>query len=505
MNTKIYKHLAVLLCFLALAFSTQACKSKTKPRPEIPDPDPNNEENSGWPVYPKDLFSIDSAEVDKIENEEFKNAVSDLQAAIVEGKTSTQDFFDLVSRAFFLQHHLNHQKRFRATETPEQVWDEIMKSQSFSASEEKLEDLKIKLLDETYPDMKYNKAHHLVSSLVIDNRRQCYSGTSYLELGYRNVFSPEKYYARNMLVVFSPGHIFSGYTVKNDKVWTLYGIETTVRGKGSISLGELSQLHEKSDYGFRVVDAQLWMIYSVLEPFLLQESKFETKKKVLAWTDDKFDGQIPLDELEKKIGDKQLEIIDEISEKGADQGLEGAYDPLAFGASKVRPGDQDMDEKDQVGIPKGVYQGVGLTPYIPPTPYFGTNDSNIDCIKKAIEKAICEGRAKRFYEEVEVDRQYEHLANLIQEFKFAVFPNDRDAMQVFFLLKDRPGEDFNMTQEKSRLEYHIFLYANDSCTRRSDNNLFSYFGPSSTIYSLMENVTQHTIECTSDAWGLDDE
>ncbi|MEW6057128.1 MAG: hypothetical protein AB1540_10990 [Bdellovibrionota bacterium] len=149
--------------------------------------------------------------------------------------------------------------------------------------------------------IKPNSFDYLVSAdslvdVLKNGAAQCYSGTILFESLYRRTHSVQQFIDANRVVIHAPGHILPGFLVKeSDLKWRLYGIETTVNGRGIVDYGATAEL----DSPIRVVDANDFLITEVFRKHL-EPTKIEVfAQSVLKSTADRF--AIPLEKLEAKI------------------------------------------------------------------------------------------------------------------------------------------------------------------------------------------------------------
>jgi hypothetical protein len=112
----------------------------------------------------------------------------------------------------------------------------------------------------------YNAEHTSIMSALFDNKSQCYSGTTLLNLLARSNISD--YQDQNYVYIYQSGHVLFGYLKKEghptqDGGWHLYGVESTLAGKAKIHFGPVQKLK-----GVRVVDAELAAIIDAISPWI---------------------------------------------------------------------------------------------------------------------------------------------------------------------------------------------------------------------------------------------
>lgn len=218
-----------------------------------------------------------------------------------------------------------------------------------------LHELKIQMENAIGDLTSYNRDFSTVPNVILQKKLQCYSGTSTFEIFARDVLNAKAFIDKHMVILMTKGHILSGYMEKDkDGDWVLVGIESTAPQKAKVSFGKIKNLHNVA--AMRIYDANLWMILEILlsyekdSPLVkgkIDESKIAAEARAI--TDEMYDGQIPVDELEK--------VIDELlkNEKPKDGDAEGTNADVGeesgfggFGASDVPPGDIPRVGADEI-------------------------------------------------------------------------------------------------------------------------------------------------------------
>ncbi|MCB1197386.1 MAG: ankyrin repeat domain-containing protein [Deltaproteobacteria bacterium] len=212
-----------------------------------------------------------------------------------------------------------------------------------------------KTLEKSYQKnggVKYIEDATSVVNIVQDKTLQCYSGTSMMLLLARRLWKQAEFDAMNMVVIFTPQHIFLGQMSKQkDKQgkegedWYLTGYETTADGLAQVNF---SQPLKNIDYygAMRIIDASLFMEDDVFQNYGMEE--------LLALTDQKYNDQIPLEKLEKLVNlanqEKQKQQEQQNQRDRKLGGRQGYPHKLAFGSygpqyNQFAPG-QDGSESE---------------------------------------------------------------------------------------------------------------------------------------------------------------
>ena len=112
----------------------------------------------------------------------------------------------------------------------------------------------------------YNRTASSVSHIIMQNKMQCYSGTSLNMMVNRELEDGITYEGKNYVVIFQAGHILPGMMIKANGQWVLIGIETTSTGVATHNFGLASELQ----YGkTRVVEASYFMLIEMYKAYLL--------------------------------------------------------------------------------------------------------------------------------------------------------------------------------------------------------------------------------------------
>ncbi|MEZ4820189.1 MAG: hypothetical protein R3A45_09945 [Bdellovibrionota bacterium] len=194
-----------------------------------------------------------------------------------------------------------------------------------------------KTLEKSYQKnggVKYIEDATSVINIVQDKTLQCYSGTSMMLLLARRLWKQAEFDAMNMVVIFTPQHIFLGQMSKQkDKQgkegedWYLTGYETTADGLAQVNFSQ--PLKDIDYYGaMRIIDASLFMEDDVFQNYGMEE--------LLALTDQKYNDQIPLEKLEKLVNlanqEKQKQQEQQNQRDRKLGGRQGYPHKLAFGS-----------------------------------------------------------------------------------------------------------------------------------------------------------------------------
>ncbi len=148
-----------------------------------------------------------------------------------------------------------------------------------------------KLSDHHHNSLMYNSEHSTIFSPLFEGKLQCYSGTILYDL-IRRTHGKKVHEASNRVFIYTNGHILPGYLKKELGVYNLYGIETTVAGKGLKKFGPVQTLKR-----IRVVDANLALLVELLKDSILNLQT--VVQRALLLTSKKF--ELPLAQMEEGI------------------------------------------------------------------------------------------------------------------------------------------------------------------------------------------------------------
>lgn len=105
-------------------------------------------------------------------------------------------------------------------------------------------------------DLIYNKDFYYVQNPITENRVQCYSGTNLFASLNELSETPQK----NMVFIYTAGHVLPGYIISDGKNLKLVGIETTAGGKAQVNYGVTNNIAGS----IQVFDAHQVMLMEVL-------------------------------------------------------------------------------------------------------------------------------------------------------------------------------------------------------------------------------------------------
>ncbi len=178
-------------------------------------------------------------------------------------------------------------------------------------------------------DLVYNRDYFTSMDILCSGKKQCRAGTMFDQVFMRSHLGAQEFRKLNPVVIFTPGHIMSGYMKKDaDGAWMLQGVEMTVKGEGIVPFGKVSELNQP----LRIVDAEDFALVEIFKSDLKDSSK--TVSETLARAAIKYEINLPhLEELVSKEG------------LGGSGDLLRSSSPYAFGRSdNVPEGDQEIIE-----------------------------------------------------------------------------------------------------------------------------------------------------------------
>jgi hypothetical protein len=184
----------------------------------------------------------------------------------------------------------------------------------------------------------YNKAAVSILDLIGDNKLQCYSGTVLNQIVMRTLYTAGEFRDRHLVIIFESGHVLPGYFELEAKGFHLYGIETTVKGRGMVDYGMASELKAP----IRIVDAEYFALVETLKTNLKDPAK--TVDSIVKMTAEKYGIAVS--------------AIDISLTRGKNPVLNSS--PFGFGESTVADGDQERIERESV-----VKKGGGIPVLLP--------------------------------------------------------------------------------------------------------------------------------------------
>ncbi len=172
-------------------------------------------------------------------------------------------------------------------------------------------------------ELVYNKDFTTLFDVPLFQRHDSFSGTALFLVFARDYYGEIQFPQKNLVVIYTDGHIKPGYLTKEEGDWLLHSIETTVRGEGYSFEGRASQYKEGI-----VIEATHFLLMQILKDDLKKSSALAEQMKEFS---------------REKYG--FLNIVDNSSHN-----LLGNIntDPFIFGQSKTLNGDIAMSEIDVI-------------------------------------------------------------------------------------------------------------------------------------------------------------
>lgn len=242
----------------------------------------------------KDLLTqIEKAKV-RIKNQESKVAShraqtqrADLEAqlkqqkALLAQKFQIKESVDIVTvlEALLLKHFVESKKAASEYAQFTQRFTDLSKSLSATSITDFKQDYEKQLMDQFFSgiDLVYNRDANSAVNPILDNRMQCYSGTTlFLALNERSL-APYK----QKVVIFTSGHVLPGFIQLINGVPHLTGVESTASGKALVQFGETSKITG----AIRVFDARQFL---VMELYKDEITNFEHNYKIMQSTMEKY-------------------------------------------------------------------------------------------------------------------------------------------------------------------------------------------------------------------------
>ncbi|MCB0394067.1 MAG: hypothetical protein KDD25_05880, partial [Bdellovibrionales bacterium] len=162
---------------------------------------------------------------------------------------------------------------------------------------------------------------------------------------------PAKIYDQmNRVMIFQAGHILPGYMERIGKTFRLYGIETTVKGKGIVDFGPVENL----SVPIRVVKANDFIAQEIFKSYLSLDEANMLAENMLESAANEYG--IPLKNLEEIIRSKSGEIAESTqlgkTNTRIDNSDSSTIDApnssvFSFGTAEVPDGDIEMQTVDQ--------------------------------------------------------------------------------------------------------------------------------------------------------------
>lgn len=222
-------------------------------------------------------------------------------------------------------------KHFLATKKPNSdytLFQERLKTISTAVPASTITDFKsnyegqiASLFFENQP-LAYNRDAVSASNIVLDNRMQCYSGTTlFLALSELSV-APHAH----KVVIFTSGHVLPGYIEMVANEPHLVGVETTSAGKAVVRYGKTKSITG----AIRVFDAHQFLF---IELFKEDLTNFEHNFQILQTTMEKYGFKKEALRAYAKTGETTDQVLN--------------ASPLAFGKTNVPAGDQKRESFDQ--------------------------------------------------------------------------------------------------------------------------------------------------------------
>ena len=289
----------------------------------------------------------------ELELEVNQDELSESQKKIV-SKINKKDFvgLGLVTKTVLERHKESYERGF-ATDPDndfsffeDDLIDHFIDLNEGASKEMDPHDFKMNYEDELYEmhdrnHMMYNKAHVSVFSSVFENRMQCYSGTVLFDILYRQEHGT-KYFKKNQVFIYESGHVLPGYVEETSGEFSLFGVETTVRGKAKKIFGPTKDLR-----GVRVVDAHLAMGLQALNGSILNPQ--EVLQKALTKTAELYN--IPISEIEPELENVLIPFEGEVDNTRVARTTADYLNSSIFSfgdSSRVPSGDRQRLEIDEL-------------------------------------------------------------------------------------------------------------------------------------------------------------
>jgi hypothetical protein len=187
----------------------------------------------------------------------------------------------------------------------------------------------------------YNRDYVNAFDVLTSARLQCSSASM---LYYLSLPSNE---AKNLYFMFTKGHVFTGYAIKEEERIRLYGLEITNAGEGLIDIGYADEL----DFPIRIVPARIYAFFKVFAQNLNDIEDLASKALEITSSDLGFD-------LVKTEGKVNAPLRNEPFNAELNQSIFG------FGVSSTPAGDLARGNSDtsSLGSAGGITAAEGKKP-----------------------------------------------------------------------------------------------------------------------------------------------
>ena len=172
-------------------------------------------------------------------------------------------------------------------------------------------------------ELKYNIDSDTLAETLLSGELQCYSGTLLNLAATRKLLTASEIRDEHHVVIVTSGHVQPGYLVERAHQWHLYGIETTVKGRGIVYYGPTSGITQP----LRLASTEHFAIFEVIQNDIKNNDELATAIFSAAAS---------------KYGLNQVRIEKVKSKKVA--GSRGS--PMFFGVADVKSGARDRAEFD---------------------------------------------------------------------------------------------------------------------------------------------------------------
>jgi hypothetical protein len=174
--------------------------------------------------------------------------------------------------------------------------------------------------------IEYNKEAVNLGYLLSNQQMQCFSGTQLQQILWR---THSDFRQSNAVILFTEGHTLPGFVQKVDGEWNLFGIETTVTGRGETRFGPTKDLNKP----IVVVDAQEFAVFNLFKNRL-------TNGKQVA--------RVMIERAAAKYGIDLTKTAAPAALQNGEKILSDNSSELAFGVPKTLPGSYLRKPIDQL-------------------------------------------------------------------------------------------------------------------------------------------------------------
>lgn len=191
------------------------------------------------------------------------------------------------------------------------------------------------IYEKNHGELHYNKDSINIFDIDSEAKFQCSSGTWNIWSAFLKV-NPRAINTKNLVNIYTSGHILAGEVIAENGVNVLYGYESTVLGKGLVRFGEIAKIAMP----MRIVDLRYDLVLQSLNGSIRATDMI--KEEVLNKTKNRFN--FDLERLESYIVSDLFSnpVTAEIVQNKMNQSIFG------FGDSNTSEGDLKLEKADEV-------------------------------------------------------------------------------------------------------------------------------------------------------------